>query len=360
MTRRPWTARDQITAEVAAACGISWTQIGQILGRAGQVVKRRVDLAAAKKHEKAVQQWRKANIDKVKESSRRYREANKKKIQEAARKYYEANQEKVKEKSRLYYASNSEKQKENGRKWREANPEKWRQINRRWKKINYEMNRQSILETNRQWRVANLEKVKKKDCRYYQANKEKLKDKARFWRRNNYKKYYEVNCERILESGRQWRKANIEKVRQAGRRYYRANKQKRIEESRRRDALRRAIRAKALLPLTLAGKDARFALWSNRCAFCGVDPKHPRNHGYDRLTVDHVLALTKHGLDEASNIVPSCSTCNSSKNAKPVESWYRRQPFFTEEKWRKICRHCPGAVIGQLPLALPPADAEAA
>jgi hypothetical protein len=300
MTRRPWTARDQITAEVAAACGISWTQIGQILGRAGQVVKRRVDLAAAKKHEKAVQQWRKAN------------------------------------------------------------PEKWQQIRRRSYEKTYELNREKILERNRQWRAANLGKVEEKDRRYYLANREKLKAKSRHWRRNNYKKYYKVNREIILEKARQWREANIEKVRETGRRYYQANIEKRIEESRRRKAFKRTMRAKALSPLTIAGKDARFALWRNHCAFCGVDPKHPRNHGYKRLTVDHLLALVSHGLDESTNIVPACSTCNSSKNAKPVEAWYRRQPFFTEARWCKICRHCPGAVIGQLPLALPPADAEAA
>jgi hypothetical protein len=112
--------------------------------------------------------------------------------------------------------------------------------------------------------------------------------------------------------------------------------------------------------MTLAAKNARFALWRNRCAFCGVDAKHPRNAGHDRLTVEHILALTKNGLDEADNIAPACHSCNCSKSNAPVEEWYRRQPFFTEARWRKICRHCPGAVIGQLPLAMPPADTEAA
>jgi hypothetical protein len=65
-----------------------------------------------------------------------------------------------------------------------------------------------------------------------------------------------------------------------------------------------------------------------------------------------VLALTKGGLDEAVNIIPACTACNSSKNNSPVEAWYNRQPFFAATRWRKIQRHCPAAVVGQLPLAL--------
>jgi hypothetical protein len=68
--------------------------------------------------------------------------------------------------------------------------------------------------------------------------------------------------------------------------------------------------------------------------------------------VEHVLALTKGGLDEASNIIPSCNTCNCSKNNSPVGAWYNRQPFFAEARWRKIQRHCSAAVVGQLPLAM--------
>jgi 5-methylcytosine-specific restriction endonuclease McrA len=116
--------------------------------------------------------------------------------------------------------------------------------------------------------------------------------------------------------------------------------------------LHRAARRQALHPVTRAQIDARFAIWGNRCAFCGADATHQRNHGRQRLTVEHVLALTKGGLDEASNIIPACTACNSSKNNSPIEDWYRQQEWFTETRWAKIRKHCPAAVVGQLPLAL--------
>jgi 5-methylcytosine-specific restriction endonuclease McrA len=139
------------------------------------------------------------------------------------------------------------------------------------------------------------------------------------------------------ESSRRWRKANPEKIR---------------EKARRRNAWKRAARRAALHPVTRAQIDARFAIWGNRCAFCGADAPHQRNHGRQRLTVEHVLALTKGGLDEASNIIPACSACNSSKSNSPIEDWYRQQEWFTEPRWAKIRKHCPAAVVGQLPLAL--------
>jgi 5-methylcytosine-specific restriction endonuclease McrA len=177
------------------------------------------------------------------------------------------------------------------------------------------------------------EENRKRSQSWRNSNPGKDAERSRIWRR--------LNPEKAQKSSLCWRISNPDKIK-------------------RQDALKRASRKKALLPLNQQQIDTRFALWRNRCAFCGVNSGHSRNHGHKRLTEDHVLALSKYGLDEVDNIMPACDTCNKSKGASPVEAWYRKQPFFTEARWRKICRHCPGAVIGQLPLAMPPSDTEAA
>jgi 5-methylcytosine-specific restriction endonuclease McrA len=123
-------------------------------------------------------------------------------------------------------------------------------------------------------------------------------------------------------------------------RWRRENPERPLEHCRRRHALRRAARRQALSPLTLEQKMERFALFGNACAYCDK-PEKP-------LTVDHVLALKKGGHDEAPNAVPACFSCNSSKHTKPVEQWYRAQPFFDAKRWRKIQRHCPDASRNQL------------
>jgi hypothetical protein len=294
-TPRPWTAQDQITAEVAAACGVSCVQIGRLLGCSDKTVARRLSFSIAEQERQQFRLRRNANPAK-------YRERN--------RSYYENNKEAVLKRTRGWQKQNSDK------------------------------------ERDRQCRsyLANREKVLKRTRGWQKQNSDKERDRLRVWRRNNRIRY--------LERSNRWKQNNPEKVRESARRRRATNPDNHREYNRRRAAWRRASRCQALCPVTRQQIDARFALWNNRCAFCGVDASDRRNHGRQRLTVEHVLALTKGGLDEASNIIPACSACNSSKQESPVESWYRRQQWFTEVRWRKIQRHCPAAVIGQLPLAL--------
>ena len=193
-------------------------------------------------------------------------------------------------------------------------------------------------------RAAKNHRWRKLNPQYYsewlQGNRKRKRESEQLWAKGN--------PEKVAQKVRRWRNANPEWYRL----YSQANPEVIRENARSRNARVRSARRRALHPVTRQQIDARFALWANRCAFCGVDANHLRNAGHDRLTVDHVLALTKNGLDEADNIMPACHFCNSSKSNSPVETWYRKQPFFTEARWRKICRHCPAAVVGQLPLGL--------
>jgi 5-methylcytosine-specific restriction endonuclease McrA len=76
----------------------------------------------------------------------------------------------------------------------------------------------------------------------------------------------------------------------------------------------------------------RFALFYDACAYCGA---------VDNLQTDHVLALSEGGGCHECNVVPACRRCNSSKWTRPVEQWYRSQPFFSEARWDRIRLCCP-------------------
>jgi len=170
---------------------------------------------------------------------------------------------------------------------------------------------------------------------WHRSDPEKNRERAREWRKANpdrkrahCQKWCENHPQKRRESARKWRESNPEKSR---------------EYSRRCGALRRAARRCSLHPLTSKQRAKRFALFGNACAYCG---------GTDKLEVEHVLALTAGGLDEAANIVPACRWCNSSKHTKPVEAWYKSQPCFNEARWAKIKKHCPNASSGQLTLGM--------
>ena len=136
------------------------------------------------------------------------------------------------------------------------------------------------------------------------------------------KRYWRENPDAYKEHHRQWHQAKwwLEyQTRPDLRRYVR-------QKSKRRRALLREQTAHQIQPRELR---TRFALFGNCCAYCSASGD---------MEIEHVIPISKGGTHAMGNIVPACHDCNSSKRAKDAESWYRQQLFFTEARWRKICR----------------------
>lgn len=71
----------------------------------------------------------------------------------------------------------------------------------------------------------------------------------------------------------------------------------------------------------------RFSEFKNKCAYCGRKEK---------LTIDHFIPITKRGADRLENIVPACIRCNCSKYNNSPNKWYKKQIFYSEERWKII------------------------
>jgi 5-methylcytosine-specific restriction endonuclease McrA len=98
------------------------------------------------------------------------------------------------------------------------------------------------------------------------------------------------------------------------------------QKSKRRKA---QMRGSVAIQVTARQIRARFAQFDHRCAYCGS--------GGD-LHIEHVVPISKGGPHSMGNIIPACKDCNFSKRDHDAETWYRAQPFFSELRWRKICR----------------------
>ena len=227
-----------------------------------------------------------------------------------------------------------EKHQQDSVRWREANRDRARINRHRWYWEDPERARKSARDS----RLRNIAECLRKCRNYYRANKQRCLANSRRWA--------DANPEKVKESQRRaerkWRAANPEQVREISRRWRAAHREAARETHRRWRARRRASRRAALVPVSLVQLQRRSNLFGGQCAYCGATGK---------LTVDHVLPLKLGGLDEAANILPACVRCNCSKQATPVEQWYRNQPFFSNARWQLIQRHCPGAV-GQLSLSI--------
>ena len=84
--------------------------------------------------------------------------------------------------------------------------------------------------------------------------------------------------------------------------------------------------------------------FGGECAYCGRTMRKG-----ERLTKDHLEPVSEGGETTQDNIVPACSSCNSSKGAEEWREWYMKQPSFSQErmnrifKWRSIIRSAGGA-----------------
>lgn len=63
--------------------------------------------------------------------------------------------------------------------------------------------------------------------------------------------------------------------------------------------------------------------YDHRCLCCGMK--------FQRLTVDHVLPLSKGGTNNIQNIQPLCRSCNSRKHDKEIDYRYTLPPWFGED-----------------------------
>lgn len=66
-----------------------------------------------------------------------------------------------------------------------------------------------------------------------------------------------------------------------------------------------------------------------KCAYSG-EPLEEEYH------IDHVIPVSKGGTNYIWNIVPANSGPNIAKRDSEMEEWFRKQPYFTEERLQKI------------------------
>ena len=160
----------------------------------------------------------------------------------------------------------------------------------------YRKNKDSILKRGIEWRLKNPKKVQEIQYRVNHSDKGKqrqkrYRDSHKKERSESFKKWYEKNKERMNELHRLWVSKNKESARQIDRKQY-------------------ARRKKAKGNFTLKEWEEVKKKHGYRCAICKKMKK---------LTVDHIIPLSKNGTNYIQNIQSLCKNCNSSKNNKLLE-----------------------------------------
>lgn len=147
---------------------------------------------------------------------------------------------------------------------------------------------------------------------YYQKNKRRILELAKDHYQGNaqqmrarVREYHKANAKQISKR----RKKNIEKQREQLRRWQRNNRERVRMDSRNRRALLFGNRGS----FTAEEWQALCEMFGSKCLSCGESGE------VKTLTVDHVVPLSKGGINSIENIQPLCGSCNSSKGTRIID-----------------------------------------
>lgn len=135
---------------------------------------------------------------------------------------------------------------------------------------------------------------------YYQKNPESIKARAR--------QYHELNRDDANRKRRERRKANIQRERLASKRWAAENPEKTRAYKSANNAKRRLRKSAGFVRTQDLVKLQR----QTKCFYCQQTKK---------LTIEHVIPLSRGGQHTIGNLVMACQSCNFRKHAKFIMEW---------------------------------------
>lgn len=149
-------------------------------------------------------------------------------------------------------------------------------------------------ECKRAFYLANKDSIGNRVKANYRLNPEAKKAYIKSWQSKNRKlvnSYKQTWLQDHPDYNAEWKAINRDKVRN--------------NENRRR------TRKKANGVFLVSAKEAT-KLYSSPCFYCGATEK---------ITLDHVIPISRGGTHSIGNLVPACLRCNTSKQAKTITEW---------------------------------------
>ena len=192
-----------------------------------------------------------------------------------------------------------------------------------------ESNKEYISEHQKQYQKSNKETISKQRKLYRESNKESIAAQLKKWCDNNVEHrrlYRETNKEYIAKRHKQYREDHKEVISKRESLWAKNNLDKLVMKSQKRRARERQ------LPHTLTPEQWKTVkqYFNGTCVYCGEEKT---------LTIDHFIPAMKSGELGVNNVLPACSSCNSSKGIKSFSLWYPKQLFYNKSREQKILKY---------------------
>lgn len=167
----------------------------------------------------------------------------------------------------------------------------------------YQRNREKILAKVQAYRKANTELIRSRARKKYAEDK-----KYREFQKEYQKSYRRNNKEKVNAYQRIYRNTTLKDWHNAWRREWSKTPKGKLKSSRQGN-VRRALLGKSIGRHTVEEWNEILATHLHSCAHCGTK---------DKLTKDHIIPLSKGGMDTADNLQPLCRSCNASKGNRLI------------------------------------------
>jgi hypothetical protein len=141
-------------------------------------------------------------------------------------------------------------------------------------------------------------------------------------------KYKNDNVQIIFKQKQEYYRNNKIKILKAIKNYQSKNKEKIIQYNRIQSSMRYNDKINYEFTNEIWGKCKSY--FGYRCCYCGNESPLER---------EHFVAFSKKGKHEVNNILPSCKSCNSSKNNKDFFEWYPQQKCYSKKTEKKILEY---------------------
>lgn len=153
-------------------------------------------------------------------------------------------------------------------------------------KENYYKNHEKRLAANSAWGKANKERVKETKAIWREKNKEKMREYHRQYRLNN--------PDKTKAAMAKWAKTHPNQPRAS--------------------AAKRRVQKLANGVFEISPKEIS-KIYASNCFYCG---------NFGKMTMDHVIPVSRGGTHSIGNLVPACQSCNFSKHNYTVMEWKLR------------------------------------
>lgn len=136
---------------------------------------------------------------------------------------------------------------------------------------------------------------------------------------DSFKQWRADHLDYMTDYNKQWRQDHHDHKREYELDYYKNNPEK----------FKVYTKNHRIHDITKTEQEAILKVFHYQCAYCGMTLEEHRKKYRERLHNDHV---DESGANDLSNDVPACKSCNSQKHQFDMETWFREQDFFDEER----------------------------